>query len=86
MENSFCLKFLKFSFLSLVVKMNCIVPFVFAILLCFRGTFCAEISLPETIEELSQKLEESNKRIADLLRHTMQLELFVSERSRSSGT
>lgn len=76
---------LKFSVFLLVAKMNYIVPFVVTILLSFRGGFCAEIFLHEMLEDLSQKLEESNKRITQLLRHTMQLELFVSEKSRSSG-
>ena len=69
-----------------------IVPFLLAILLSFHGGSCADISLQEMIDEMSRrleksdkKLEESDKRITDLLRHTMQLELFVSERLRSSG-
>ena len=58
---------------------------VLAILLSIHGGFCAEISLQETLDDMSRRLEESDKRITDLLRHTMQLELFVSERFRSSG-
>ena len=58
---------------------------VVALLLVFRGGFCAEISLQEMLDDMSRRLEESDKRITDLLRHTMQLELFVSEKSRSSG-
>jgi hypothetical protein len=62
-----------------------IVPLVVAILLSCHGGFCAEITLQEMINEMSKKLEQSNKRVTDLLRHTMQLELFVSENLRSSG-
>ena len=62
-----------------------ILPLMVASLLFFRGGFCAEISLQEMVDDMSRRLEESNKRITDLLRHTMQLELFVSEKSRSSG-
>ncbi|XP_028414209.1 uncharacterized protein LOC114537253 isoform X2 [Dendronephthya gigantea] len=61
------------------------VLFLLAILLTFHGGSCADISLQEMIEEMSRKLDESDKRITDLLRHTMQLELFVAERFRSSG-
>ena len=61
------------------------VPFLLAILLLFHGGSCADISLQEMIDEMSRKQKESDKRITDLLRHTMQLELFVSERLRSSG-
>lgn len=75
----------KFSIFFLVAKMNYIVPFVVAILMSFRGGFCAEISVQEMFDDLSKKLEDSNKRITELLRHTMQLELFVAEKSRSSG-
>jgi hypothetical protein len=62
-----------------------IVPLVVAILLSFRGGFCADISLQEMLDDISRRLDESNKRITDLMRHTMQLELFVAEKSRSTG-